>query len=148
MKKLFIYYSFSGNGDIIKNQLENKGYDIRKAIEKNRMPKSFFFSVLIGGFRAGISQKARLVDYDSDVSSYDEIIIGSPIWNGKLTPAINTVLKKTNLDGKKITFVLYSGSGNGKKAQKKIDKLFGESNIIFLKEPKKYNEELKKLNNL
>ena len=148
MNKLFIYYSFTGNGDEVANVLSNKGYEIRKVIEKNKMPKSFFFGVLAGGFRAGIKQKAKLIDYNNDVSSFAEIVIGSPIWNGRLTPAINTVISKTNLENKKLTFVFYSGSGEGQKALKTINKLFENANVVFLKEPKKYNEELNKLNTL
>lgn len=145
MKKIFIYYSFTGNGDLVADEMRVKGYDIRKVVEKKKMPKSFFLSVMEGGFRAGIHAKGKLVDYDNDVSEYDEVVIGGPIWNARLCPAINTVLAKTDLKGKKLTFVLYSGSGTGNKALKKLNKLFEDKDIIFLQEPKKYREQLDKL---
>ena len=75
-------------------------------------------------------------------------MIGSPIWNGRFTPAINSVLVQTNLENKKLTFVLYSGSGEGPKALKKINKLYKEARVIFLKDPKKNVEELEKLKDL
>ena len=148
MKKLFIYYSFTGNGDIVAEHLEKEGFEIRKVIEKYKMPKSFFWSVMTGGFRAGISAKGKLVNYDNDVADYDEIIIGSPIWNGRFPPAINSVLSQTDLKDKKVSFILYAGSGEGPKSAKKITKLFPNSQIVFLKEPKKYPEELEKIKEL
>ena len=145
MTKLFIYYSLTGNGDLVAEKMKEKGYEIRKVIEKKKMPKKFFFMIMAGGFRAGINAKGKLIDYDNNVEKYDEIVIGSSIWNARLTPAINTVLRDTNLEGKKLTFLLYSGSGDAKKAVKKINKLYSEANIILLKEPKKYESELDKL---
>ena len=147
MKKLFIYYSHTGNGEQVASCFENKGYELRRVYEKKKMPKAFFFQMLAGGFRAGTNQKGKLVDYNNDVSEFEEVVIGSPIWNGNLPPAINAVLEETDLKGKRIAFILYSGSGTGKKAVKKLVKLFGDSvNIIFLQEPKKYPEEFTKLN--
>lgn len=146
MKKLFLYSSYTGNGDIVSAVFKNHDYDLYKVREKKKMPKSFFWSMMIGGFRASIHSKGKLIDYNSDFSHYEEIVIGGPIWNARLNPTTNSILKETNFTNKKLTFVLYSGSGTGKKAEKEIKKLFPEANIIFLKEPKKYNEELGKLN--
>ena len=145
MKRLFIYYSLTGNGDVVANYLDNKKIEIRKVETKYKLSKHLLPAMMKGGFHALIGKKAKLINYDNDVSNYDEIIIGSPIWNSRLTPPINTVLKNTDLTNKKVTFILYSGSGFGKKATKKLSKKYPTSKIINIKEPKKYNEELKKL---
>ena len=148
MNKLFIYYSLTGSGDVVAKKFEEKGYEIRKVIEKKKMPKKFFFMILSGGFRASVGKKGKLIDYNNDVSKFDNIVIGSPIWNGRFPPAINSVLAETDLSNKKLTFVFYSGSGEGKKAKQKVEKLFPEALMVFLKEPKKYEKELEKLGNL
>ena len=145
MKKLFIYYSLTGNGDLVAQNLQDKGYDIRKVEMKKKLPKKFFFMVMTGGFLAGINAHSKLENYDNDVSGYDEVLIGSPIWNGRFSSPINTVLKKTDLKNKKVDFIFYSGSGEAKVALKKISKLYPDSKYIILKEPKKYNEELDKI---
>ena len=137
MKKIFIYYSLSGNGDAVADYLKDKKCDIRKVIMKDMMPKSYVLQIIKGGFLAGINYKAKLSNFDSNIDSYDEIIIGSPIWNGKLVPAINTVLKEIDLNKKKVSFILYSGSGEAHKAEKMIRDRFGNDiNIFVLKEPK------------
>ena len=145
MNRLFIYYSHTGNGDEVALRMKERGYEVRKAVEKAKMPKSFFLQMLVGGFRAGIHQKARLIGFDDDVAAYDEIVIGSPIWNGRFPPATNAILDRTELGEKKLTFLLYSGSGTGKHALKKIGKDYPEAKVIFLQEPKKYPAEFDKL---
>ena len=113
------------------------------------MPKSFFWMILSGGFRAGMKQKGKLVDYNDDVKEYNEIVIGSPIWNGRFPPAINSVLELTDLKDKKLTFVFYSGSGDfPKKPTKRIRKEYPLADIIIMKEPKKYNDQLDKIKDL
>lgn len=146
MKRLFLYYSYTGNGDLVAQVFENKGYDIRKIETVKSLPKSFFWAIMVGGFEAGIKKKAKLKDFDADISSYEEIVIGSPIWNGAFPPAINTVLAALNFSEKKVSFVFYSGSGEGKKAVKRLAKEYPNASYLFLKQPNKYPEELNKLN--
>ena len=148
MSKLFIYYSLTGNGDLVAKEFEKKGYEIRKVTEKKKMPKKFFWMVLGGGFRAGLGLKGKLVDYNNDVSQYENIVIGSPIWNGRFPPVMNSVLAQTDFSNKKLTFVFYSGSGEGKKAEARVKKEFPNALIVFLQEPKKHEKELEKLANL
>ena len=148
MNKLFIYYSFTGNGDFVSKEFEKSGFELRRVTEKKKMPKLFFFQMMSGGFRATIGAKGKLVDYDNDVSKFDKVVIGSAIWNARLTPAINSVLEVTNLEGKDVSFVFYSGSGTGKKAEEKIKKQFPSAKIVFLKSPLKYNDELNKIKEL
>ena len=145
MGKLFIYYSLTGNGEEVAKRMEQGGYDVRRAIEKKKMPKSFFGMIMTGGFRAGLHLKGTLIGFDDDVSSYEEIVIGSPIWNGRFPPAINAVLDRVELKGKQVSFLLYSGSGTGKHAAKKITKLFPDAKTVFLQEPKKHQDEFSKL---
>ena len=145
MKSLFIFYSYTGNGKLVAKELEKQGVEIREVISKRKMPKSFFFGVLTGGFLASIHAKDKLINFDTNIEGFDHIIIGSPIWNARFSSPINRVLHDLNLKDKKLTFILYAGSGEGKKAESRINKDYPGSKIIFLKEPKKFPEELKKL---
>ena len=145
MKKIFIYYSLTGNGDLVSECFKEHYYVLRKVEEKHKLPKSFFFRIMFGGFRAGLGLKGKLVNYDNNVSEFDEVVIGSPIWNGRFPPAINSVLAKTDLSNKKLIFVFYSGSGEGKKALKKVQERYKLANVIFLQEPLKHKEQLTKL---
>lgn len=145
MSKLFIYYTLSGSGDVVANYLSEKGVDVRKIETNYKLSKHMFPAMMKGGFHALTGKKAKLINYNNDLSNYDEVIIGSPIWNSRLTPPINTVLRDTDLSNKKVTFILYSGGGKGKKATKKLSKKYPNATIINIKQPKNNSEELKKI---
>ena len=94
MKKLFIYFSLTGNGDIVAETFKSKGYDIRKVISKIKYPKSKFLRIMYGGYRVCFNKKDKLVDFNSNISNYDEVVIGSPIWMDSICAPINSVLDK------------------------------------------------------
>ena len=144
MKKILIYYSLSGNGDIVANYLKNKGYEIRKVTTLEPLPKNRGLQIMTGGFKALINYCDKIDEINID--DYDRLIIASPIWNDRLSSPINTVIKNINKD-EEIDFILYSGSGKANKACKRINKIFKKTKIIILKEPKKYHKELEKLDN-
>lgn len=145
MKKIFIYYSLTGNGDLVAQELKNKGWDIRKVETSEPLPKNYILSILVGGYKAMINYEDKLIDFDKNIAEYDEVMIGSPIWNARLSSPINTVLKELDLTNKKISFLLYSGSGKSPKATEFIISKYTEVKIMDLKEPKKNKEELKRL---
>lgn len=147
MKNLFIYYSLTGNGDKVAEELRKQKYEIRKIKSKVKYPKSLFPLMMKGGHRALTSKKDDLEDFDTNIKGYDRIVIGSPVWDDRLAPATNALLDKLDLKGKNISFILYSGSGQAQKATEKIQELYNIEPII-LKAPKKHQEELEKLKNL
>lgn len=145
MKRLFIYYSLTGNGDIVADYLKDKKYDVRKVKTKEPLPNNFILRILSGGYKAMINYQDKLINFDDNIKDYDEIIIGSPIWNSRLSSPINAVLKLLDLSNKKVTFILYSGSGKNSKAMEILNNKYPNCKIINLKEPKKYKEQLKNL---
>ena len=145
MAKLFVYYSFSGNGDAVAAKLAEKGFELRKVESEFTLSKKLLPQMLKGGFSAGIGQKPKLKGYDSDVSGYDEVWVGAPVWNARLASPVNTVLRDTDFSGKKLTFVLYSASGFAKNADKRLRKEYPDAKIIHLCQPKDDPEELAKL---
>ena len=145
MSKIFIYYSMSGNGDYVASVLKEKGFEIRKVESNYRLSKITFFAMMKGGFDAARGKRAKLINFDNDISNFDDVYIGSPIWNSRLTPPINTVLDKIDLSNKKITFILYSGGGEAKSACDMINEKYKNCKIINLKQPKKYNNEIEKI---
>ena len=142
MRKIFIYYSLTGNGDIVSNYLKGKGIEVRKVVTKEELPKNFILRIMSGGYKAMTLYKDKLDGFNHDISEYDEVIIGSPIWNGRLSSPINTVLDKLDLDNKKITFILYSGSGESKGASKRIKKEYPSAKIINIKNPLNNKEDM------
>ena len=145
MKKIFIYFSETGNGDVVADYLKDKGYEIRKVSAKKSLPKVMFFQMMVGGFQAANEKKPKLLDFDTNIDKYDEVVIGSPIWFDRLAAPTNTMLDKLDLSNKKVSFILYSGGGTNINGNKKINELFKDAKIVELKQPKNNPDELKKL---
>ena len=145
MKKLFIYYSHTGNGEAVADLFGQNGYDLFRIVPRKELPAAFFFKMMQGGFLAGIGYHAPLVGFRVDLSGYDAVVIGSPVWNGRLACPVNTALSKLDLTGKTVSFVLYAGGGAAPRAVKKLNGLYPNAPVTVLKEPKKYGEELQKL---
>ena len=148
MNTLFIYYSHTGNGDVVAEYLSAKGVEARKVEPMKPLPKSFFWSIMKGGFLATIGHKAKLLPYDKSLEGVDRVVIGSPVWNARFSCPINFLLADADFSGKEMVFVLYAGSGAAPKARLRIEKEYPEAKVIVLKEPKKYPEELEKLDEL
>ena len=144
MSTLFLYYSNSGNGDVVAEYLREKGAEIRKVEPKKPLPKSFFWSVMTGGFLATIGHKSKLADFDKDFEGFDRIVIGSPVWNGRVSCPINALLSSVDFGEKPLSFVLYAGGGTAPKALARIAKEYPNAKAVVLKEPKKCGGELTK----
>ena len=103
MNKIFIYYSLTNNGDEVAKYLKN--VEVRKIKVKKELPKSMFFKMMVGGFKALAGYKEKLVDFNNNIDKYDEIIIGSPIWFDRISSPIRTLLNQINLKDKKLSFI-------------------------------------------
>ena len=136
MEKLFVYYSLSGNGDAVAEEFAKHGYKTVKVEETKKMPKSTFGCIMKGGFLAGIGYKSKIHDIGVNFDEYEKIVVGSPIWNARVSCPINTVIDmlKDRRDG--VDFVFYSGSGNAEKAITKLKEKFTDAKFLSLKQPR------------
>jgi len=115
MKALVTYYSYSGNTDKIAKMF-SKILQAKGEVHTQRLkPKDEIKSFLGQCAAARKGTKALLEDgVKFDVSSYDLVLIGSPVWAFKPTPAMNTFLNNlAGLSGKRVIVLLTSGSGLG-----------------------------------
>ena len=145
MKKYFIYYSNSGNGDFVAEALKRSDVSLIKLEPKKHIKKMNFFRIIRYGGEAMMKKKMPIQQLDLILDSDDVVVIGSPIWNDRLSTPVLTLLDKYEFDKKTTRFVLYSGGGKAARAEKQIAKMGFEKKAIVLKEPKKYSEEAKVL---
>lgn len=127
MKTLIVYYSYSGNTDRVAKFFADKLRQKGEVVLQRLKPKPE-----IDGFasqcRAAFTRKrAELGDGVSyDVSPYDLIILGCPVWAFAPVPAMNTYLDKVNgLHGKSVVVLLTSGSGLG------VNKCFKNIRVVL-----------------
>jgi flavodoxin len=115
MKSLIVYYSYSGITEkvagLYATELAKKG---EVSVERLR-PKEEI-TTFLGQCKAAFARKRAELsgNYTFDVSGYDLVIIGSPVWAFAPVPAVNTYLDSlTGLEGRRAVILLTSGSGAG-----------------------------------
>ena len=97
------------------------------------------------GFDAIKEKDSRIRPISRDISKYKRVIIGSPIWAGRIPPPFRTFLKTHKLKNKTIYLFFTSGSGVIIKALEDIKKLLLTNfsrNILSLKETEVKNYEV------
>lgn len=114
MKILIIYYSYHGNTKKVAEILDEclrQTYEVRiSRLEALDESTSFFRQTA----RAFFHKKAKLSFVDFDLSSYDLICLGTPVWAFAPAPAMNAYLDGCfGLEGKSVVLFTTYGSGTG-----------------------------------
>lgn len=143
MKRLVVYYTLSGNTEIAANTIAEKlGADILRLETVKSMPKSFAAQLIVGGRQVMMHHIPELKPFSLDVNDYDEIILGSPIWNSKGVPAINAFLKDEKAAAKVTSLFFLSGGGEIEKGLAAITKkLPNLKNTVSLLDKKHENSD-------
>lgn len=96
------YFSEVGNTKIAVDHLAGKlKAETVELVDKTSYKG--FFGFLRGGFRASTRKKAELdSSIYTQISEFDRIILATPVWAGKTTPAINAVLENVDFNNKEV----------------------------------------------
>ncbi len=114
MKSIILYYSYSGNtrrvAQILCESLKSRSEAREVELKATDESRSF-----LGQCRRAFSKKrAQIEATDFDLSGYDLICLGTPVWAFGPAPAINTYLDRcSGLEGKKVVLFTTYGSGTG-----------------------------------
>ncbi len=102
MKTCIAYYSKQGNTRLAAEMLAKKlKADLIELTEKTNYNGMIGF--MRGGFRAVTGKLAKLDEETlKKITGYDTVLAASPVWAGKTTPAVNALLVKADLAGKKV----------------------------------------------
>jgi len=123
MKRIIVYYSLSGNTEeAVKIIAEKMDCEILRIDTVKDMPKSFVARILVGGGQVVMNIIPKIKPIDIDFSLYDEIFIGTPIWNSKGVPAINAFLADDDICRKITGLIITSGGGDIEKCLKSLEK--------------------------
>ena len=94
---LILYYSLTGNTKACCEALQKElGADILEIKDLKKRPG---FTTAIGSL---LGMHTNIEPETPDLSGYSHIILGSPIWTGKLSMAIRTLIDRNNFEGKKV----------------------------------------------
>ena len=128
LKSLVVYYSRTGNARFVAETIAAEvGADIEEVIDlkKRSGPIGFF----IGGSDARRGKKTEISPTTKSPSDYDLVIVGTPVWASRPSPAIVTYLKKNDLSGKKVA-LFFTRGGKKPAALDETKALIPNSNFI------------------
>ena len=145
MSKYFVYYSATGNGDYLAELLKEAGYKPIKVEMVKPMGKVGFFKILHFGGQAMLNKKAKIQEVNLELKSDDQVVIGSPIWNDRLSTPINALLAKFDFNKETTQFVLYPAGEGTKKSFEQIKKLGFINEPVVISYPLKKQEQAREL---
>lgn len=124
MKRAVVYFSLTENtkeaAEFVARQIHA---DIFRLTPVSDRKKSKAEQFLIGGMRATFSKGEAINPLPVDITEYDEIIIGTPIWSSKGVPAINTFLNDAAVREKICGVLTSSSDGDNVKCIKHFKKM-------------------------
>ncbi|MBO5076654.1 MAG: flavodoxin [Clostridia bacterium] len=129
MKTLIVYYSMSGNCEYVAGVLAEKlGAVILRIEPEKAFPDSGFKKFFYGGKSAVMGEMPPLLPYDTELSAYDRVIVGFPVWASRPAPPVRTFIRD-NLDALKTKRLAVYACQSGNGAKKAIAKLEAQLNI-------------------
>ena len=128
MKTLVVYYSRTGNTKYVAEKIAELLNGVISEItdKKNRKGKLNF---LKSGYES-IREKLTEIEVNKKIDEYDFVIVGSPVWAGKIPPAIRTFLVKNDFASKKIAFFVTVGGDKSQKALNAMKEIISPQNPI------------------
>ena len=115
-KIIIISFSKSGNTQIISDYI-NKATNITlyNIKPKNSYPSSYDETLEIAENEQNTNARPEIDNPLTDISNYDIILLGYPLWYGHLPNIVITQLELLNLKNKEIyPFITHDGNGSGK----------------------------------
>lgn len=123
MKRAIVYYSLTNNtkeaARYLAGRLEADLYQIETM---KPMPKGKGMQMLLGGMKATFGMCPAIKGVPDELTRYDEIVLGTPIWASKNAPAINTLLKSKEFREKITAVFTFSGGGDNDKCIAQLKK--------------------------
>lgn len=137
MNNLVVYFSYTGNTKMIANRIKEKlNCDILEV--KTVVPYSNDYDAVVNDEQnqEASNHLPKLQNINVDLSKYDRIIIGTPVWWYRVSPAIRTFLSENDLSGKNIIPFATNAGWLGKTFSefKKLcpnSKVENEMNIVY-----------------
>lgn len=117
-KTLVLYYSLTGNTKMVAEEIAHRlGADIEEITCVNPYDTNFQTCIerSMQEREAGVLPEINPVK--ADLSKYDVIFIGYPVWFGTYAPPIATWLNSVDLSGKKVVLFCTFGSGGLESSQ-------------------------------
>ncbi len=97
-KVIVVYYSLEGHCQKIAQYMASQfGFDTLALQPKKSLDANSSSKYLLGRLQILFNQSVALETLPEDLLHYDLIILGTPVWMGTFTPAVQTFIETVNL---------------------------------------------------
>ncbi len=120
MKTLVVYYSLTGKTEIVAQALARElGADVRRVEDVEKPAVNWWFMVT-AGLAAVRGAESPIKPIATDLQGYDRVFVGSPVWGGSPSTAINAFIASTDFSGKTVIPFMTMGGDDAAGALKKL----------------------------
>ncbi len=111
MKSLIVFYTRTGNTKKIAELIaKSLNADLDEIIDPKK--RLGIFGFLKAGYEATMKKLTEIKGIEKDPSDYKLLVLGSPIWNKRMTPALRTYITRYKEKFSKIA-IFCSAGGRG-----------------------------------
>lgn len=127
MKTVIVYYSYSGNNELLAKELQNRlNCDIVKI---NEVKKRNGLTILIDIF---FNRNPKVVRPKVLFSQYDRVILLAPIWAGRIANPMRSFIKLEKENLKEYSFITLCGEGGNKNILAELTRYAGKPPVSVL----------------
>lgn len=130
-KTLIVFFSWGGNTRAVANNIHDIiGGDIHEVETVVPYPDTYEEVIKVAPGELESDYRPELNTKIENIDQYDTILVGTPIWGGRLAPAMKSFLASYDLSGKTIApFCTHGGSGTARSVDD-IRSVCPHSNIL------------------
>ncbi len=111
MKILVVFYSRSGNTKKIAESIsESLNCDIEEIVDTEK--RGGIIGYIKSGYEAFRGKSSKIKDPKNDVTQYDLVIIGTPVWAGKMSVPVRTYITQNHAKFGNMAFFSTAGGTN------------------------------------
>ena len=129
MKSLVVYYSRSGNTRFVAEKISQEiAGDIEEIIDKKRRKGSLGF--ILSGYDATRGRVTKIAETKRPPEYYDLVVVGTPMWNKRITPAVRTYLRNNNFSKKRVALFCTNLGSQPERLFKTLKELMTGCNFV------------------
>ena len=123
MNGLVVFYSRTGNTKRIAQELADElDWDIEEIHDIKK--RAGIIGWLRSGFDAFREKLTEIKPLEKNPADYEMVLLGTPVWASKMTPAIRTYIKQNKENLNSTAFFCTEGAKGAEKLMKSLDMSF------------------------
>lgn len=121
-RTLIAFYSMSGNTRIIANEIRSAvDADIEEIVEPRL--RQGFGGVMRALFDNVLRREPPISPASHDPSEYDLLLLGGPVWAGRMAAPVRTYAKRYGTSARRVAFFCTEGANGAEKAFADLEEL-------------------------